>query len=399
MNGLIYKVPDTMTYNILLFSPDNHILYNQHTLDWIGVGGGITARIRLAHALAKSGHKISLYVNCPYDEFLDGIQYHHYSHLDNTTVDIAIFSTSGGNLEIDSAAVKKINARLKILMVHGVELPKNITPDDFNYIYALSNFVRDIAITKWKIDPQKIFVVYRGVESYDDSSDQSNLYDPFKLVYFGHPSKGLDTAINIFKILHKSDTRFSLHVFGGNRLWGEEEKYLPLESNLIYHGLVGQKELYNRLPEMGFSLNLQSRQEPFGMVVTESMRAGCIVLASPVGAFPEIIKDGYNGFFIPGLHTDPSVQQYAAETILELLKHPDYMSYIRRNATFSPLSWDLIAKTWAGHWDWLFQEKSSGEEEKLFPQYCYSCHSKCLPLADGLHCLNCGLYQNNYIRP
>jgi glycosyltransferase involved in cell wall biosynthesis len=45
----------------------------------------------------------------------------------------------------------------------------------------------------------------------------------------------------------------------------------------------------------GFLFPLQW-DEPFGMVVVESMAAGAPVLAYPRGSMPELIKDGETGF-------------------------------------------------------------------------------------------------------
>jgi glycosyltransferase involved in cell wall biosynthesis len=90
-----------------------------------------------------------------------------------------------------------------------------------------------------------------------------------------------------------------LHVYGGSKLWGEEDAPFLLEPGVVDHGMVGQKDLARALMGMGFSIHLQTRQEPFGLSVIESMRRGCIVIASSVGAYPEIITHAFNGFLIP----------------------------------------------------------------------------------------------------
>jgi hypothetical protein len=142
----------------------------------------------------------------------------------------------------------------------------------------------------------------------------------------------------------------------------------------------------------GFSLNLQAREEPFGMVVIESMRAGCIVLASSAGAFPEIVQHGYNGFLIGGDHTEEATQIRAAELILELSQRPDYSNFIRRNAIAYPLDWSILAEAWEGHWDWALGGRQS-RPDHLRLGTCPGCGADWLPLADGLHCTGCGRYQ------
>jgi glycosyltransferase involved in cell wall biosynthesis len=39
-------------------------------------------------------------------------------------------------------------------------------------------------------------------------------------------------------------------------------------------------------------------EEPFGLVMIEALLAGCPVIASPLGAAPEIVEDGRTGFLV-----------------------------------------------------------------------------------------------------
>jgi glycosyltransferase involved in cell wall biosynthesis len=383
-----------MKYQIILYCPDQHISYNLQTLEKTGVGGGITARIRMAHALAKRGHQVTLFINCPKEEKIQGVNYRQLHQLENVNTDIFIASTSGDGLDLGRVNLSKINAKLKILMIHGVDLPKSVNPEDYDYFYILSNFVRTLAIEKWQINPQKIFVAYRGVKEENNKKPIFLERDPYSLVYMGHPSKGLETAISILRILRKENRDFVLHVFGGNRLWGGIDEPIVKEPGLVNHGLVGQEMLSRHIRQISFSLNLQSREEPFGMVVTESMQAGCIVLASPVGAYPEIIQNGQNGFLIPGCHSEEKTRIETAQLILELVQHPGYMKYIRQNAINSPLNWTTIADVWQSHWDWIL-EKNETLEDSIpgWVNRCGLCNTKTLWFADGLHCPACGYYQ------
>lgn len=88
------------------------------------------------------------------------------------------------------------------------------------------------------------------------------------------------------------------------------------------------------------------------MTVIEAMRAGRIVLASPVGAYLEIVTHGKNGFLIPGDPLGVPTRRVAVSLILELVRNPEYSDYLRRNALQTPLSWDQVARTWEGHWEW-----------------------------------------------
>jgi glycosyltransferase involved in cell wall biosynthesis len=281
-------------------------------------------------------------------------------------------------------------------MLSGAEFPQKAAINDYDFIYIPSNCIHKIAVTSWHVKPQKILTTYYGITDEHFKYFGKKNRDLKKIVYLSHPSKGLDSAIAVFRILREEDPGFTLHVYGGNKLWGEQESVIAQESGLVYHGLVGQKELAHRLQKIGFSLNLQSREEPFGMVVTESMRAGCIVLASPVGAYPEFVKNGFNGFLIPGDHTNPQTHEKAARLILQLIKTPDYMDYIRHNAINTPFSWQTIAKSWEGHWDWHLKGTQKQNLTENIIRGCSQCGGNLLPLADGLHCVDCGTYQQSF---
>ena len=383
-----------MTYRIGLYCPDQHISYNLHTLDEVGVGGGITARIRMAHAFAQNGHQVSAYVNCPDEALIDGVQYRHFTNLKDIDAEIAIFSSSGDGLNFRSLMDHTISARIKILFVHGVDLPRNIDLNSIDYIYAPSNFIREIALTVWRIPPEKLFVCHHGVNDFPTIDKNTYPRDIYRLVYSGHPSKGLYPAIKVLRILRQLEPRFSLHVYGGNRLWGGAEDHWIKEPGLVDHGLTGQKQLFHELCQSGFCLNLQTRKEPFGLSVIDAMKAGCVNIASPVGSYPELIADERNGFLIPGDPSSILTLNHAASIIYEMIRCPEYLEQIQLQSMAYPLSWNAIARTWAGHWDWHINHRDNpGLPPRKYFKSCPACNSQWILLEDGSHCVHCGYYQ------
>jgi glycosyltransferase involved in cell wall biosynthesis len=61
-----------------------------------------------------------------------------------------------------------------------------------------------------------------------------------------------------------------------------------------------------------FSLNLQSREEPGALAIVDALRAGCVLIGSPVGCYPEMVRDRRDGFLIPGHADEVKTQERAA---------------------------------------------------------------------------------------
>jgi len=162
---------------------------------------------------------------------------------------------------------KDVAARLRILMLHGKKLPNGTDPKSFDHVYALSNFILDLATKNWGREIFRFFVSHRGIagDLYGSRDPGMRQRDLFAMVYAGHPSKGLDTAIEILRIVREHDPRFSLHIYGGYRLWGEDEQSIPNEPGVFYHGMLGQKDLAQRMQECGYSLILQDAEAARGM--------------------------------------------------------------------------------------------------------------------------------------
>jgi len=65
---------------------------------------------------------------------------------------------------------------------------------------------------------------------------------------------------------------------------------------IIYIGEIGFKEKVKYLKKAKALVSLINWDEPFGLVVPEANACGTPVIVNPRGAFPELVKDGINGF-------------------------------------------------------------------------------------------------------
>lgn len=111
------------------------------------------------------------------------------------------------------------------------------------------------------------------------------------------PNKGVDVAIRI-----SQKTGVPLKIAGiipdesGAQEYFENEIKPHLSRNIEYLGEISEIRKRDLLAEAVALLFPIRWAEPFGQVLTESLSSGTPVIASPLGAVPEIIVDGKNGF-------------------------------------------------------------------------------------------------------
>ena len=382
---------------VTIYSPDRHVSYDGATTDKVGVGGGITARIRIARSLAMLGNDVTVVANTPRNKTFDGVHYIPLDEAKRIAGDVLVINSSGGDLDLSPLLQLELDTKVRAVWVQGIDPPKALEQVGMDYLYAPSNFIRALARDRWGVPQEKIYVTHNGVQRRDDKSRRRSRNSErylHRLIYNSHPSKGLAAAIEVVRILRKDDPRFELHVYGGTQLWGQADKPPTDEPGVVYHGLVGQDELRDEMERAGFSMNLQARLEPFALAPAEAMAAGCIVIASPVGGYPELVRHGYNGFLVPGDHTAAETQQRAARIIADVASRPDFAASIRRNGKPWPLDWNTLARSWSGHWEWALSGATKPSEAGWsvdFPA-CRDCGGEFLALADGYHCVACGYH-------
>ena len=386
-------------FHVLIHCPDRHIVYDGNTPDEIGVGGGVTVRIRLGAALARLGHRVELLVNCPEAAVIDGVRYIPLESDPPQKVDVLIHNTSGGGLDLTPAWSLPIRADLVGVMASGTAGIHGLDLEQFDTLFVPSNFIRKVVVERWQVPAERVMVMYNAIEAglYRELRAVPGERDPFRVVYLGHPIKGLDAALGVFHQLRRMEPRTTLHIYGGKQLWGQQEDAIPADEGVIFHGMIGQRELIRELSQAGFVLFLQEIEEAFGISLAESLRAGCICIASPVGAIAELVQDGVNGILLPGDHRSSAVQERAAQIILKFMKDEESMEEIRRSAQAFPWTWDLMARAWSGHWAWKLGFEASADvgDYELLSGACPACSGGSLRLADGDHCLECGRYSPN----
>jgi glycosyltransferase involved in cell wall biosynthesis len=341
---------------------------------------------------------VTVVANCAQRATIDGVAYVPLEQTGRLEADIAIITTSGDRLDLTPGGKLGSEAGLRMVWVHGATRPAGLDEVEPDFVYAVSNFIADAVRSHWGVSADRVFVSYNGYEEdvFAEAETSADARDPLRLTYFSHPSKGLETAIAVLRELRVVDARFHLKVYGNEALWGQDPSAHMEEPGVSWEGLIGQGDLARQLVECTYSLQLQHREEPGALAIMEALRAGCILLASPVGCYPEMIANGVNGFLIQGDHRLAETRWAAAETIAALHQNSALREAVRQAAQAAPWSSDTMAATWEGHWDWWF---GGSRREVGSSEACLVCSGPTLSLADGLHCLDCSSYRARVSQP
>lgn len=115
-----------------------------------------------------------------------------------------------------------------------------------------------------------------------------------RIVYLSNylPDKGLETLIDAFKVLQKTE-RIELHCYGGgdSSYYSERIKKESID-NVIIHGVLGESEKNEVLKRFSL-LAFPSYNEGLPLVVIEAMALGLPIVSSNVGLISEMLGEDY----------------------------------------------------------------------------------------------------------
>lgn len=352
-----------MPLTFVMHCPDEHLVYDGRTPDGEGVGGGVTARVRLAQALAGRGHDVEMICNARDAVTVAGVRYTPLAAAGARDCDVLIPVSSGGALSVAPVLKAGHRARLTLGWVHGLVPIQGFNDLQPDAIVCVSHFIAS-RFSENRTDPSThVAVIHNGVDSAIAAEAGMHRRDPFRLIYSSHPSKGLAPAIGLLRLLRQTDSRYELHVYGGSRLWGQVEAAPEQESGVVYHGLVGQRQLAAAYWKSTFSVHLQTVEEAFGISLAEGKAARCVPIASPVGAIPELVTHAHDGLLIPGRPEAPDTLIAAAAAVQHAISGSGLQT-MQRHAPDTVESWHKLAGEWERLVDELLSKRSRSKRLK-----------------------------------
>lgn len=189
--------------------------------------------------------------------------------------------------------------------------------DAFDTTVALSQGMR---ATLAAAGMERIQVVYNGVPSRPMRPPLAN---PPTVAFAGRlvAEKGVNVLIQAFRRVCTQVPQAKL-IIAGQGVEADKLRAIAeaggITNNVIWLGHLPREEMETHFDTAWVQVVPSLWAEPFGNVTTEAMMRGTAVIASTVGAQPEIVKDGETGLLVP-----PNDVEALTAALLRLLLNAD----------------------------------------------------------------------------
>lgn len=206
-----------------------------------------------------------------------------------------------------------------------------------------------------------VSISYRQQELYKDVDDKINFAgtvhnsvdatkiewtekkeDFFLFVGRSNWEKGLDLAVRVASkakvglvMAVKMSEDFEKEFFEKEiRHWIDN---FPKNLHFEFYEEISKNQLFNLYKRAKCTLFTSQWEEPFGLVMTESMASGTPVIALRRGAAPEVIADGKTGFVV-----DTEEEMIEATKKVDSLKPSDCRKHIEDNFSLEKMAKDYL---------------------------------------------------------
>lgn len=119
-----------------------------------------------------------------------------------------------------------------------------------------------------------------------------------KIAYLGTISelKGIHILVQAFKEFYNVDICLDIYGAGNSSYIGQLKKISYEDKRITLKGKVEPSEMPKVYNQYDVIVVPSIWYETYNFVVREALQCGCLVICSDIGAMPEIIKEGKNGF-------------------------------------------------------------------------------------------------------
>lgn len=170
---------------------------------------------------------------------------------------------------------------------------------------TVSSYSKQDIVRNFSIDPEKIDVVYCGINSFFEPTTDAEKQevkrkftdgqDYFLFVGALHPRKNIIRLMQAYELFRKATPGNMKLVLAGKEMYrtGEMHEYhsqMKFKHDVIFTGRVQDKEL-KQLMGAAFCLTFVPYFEGFGIPPLEAMQCNVPVIASNVTSIPEVVGD------------------------------------------------------------------------------------------------------------
>lgn len=219
-------------------------------------------------------------------------------------------------------------------------------------IIAISNFVKDGVVRYYEADPDKVEVIYNGVDTSRFADCNIAIHDPVQLIYVGRleRAKGVQIALQAVKICIDHGYQLSYRIVGDGVYRSDLEELARRLGVVSYCEFTGTRtDIPELLQDADVFVHSCIWEEGFGIAIVEAMAAGKICVCSNAGAIPELITDGANGYLV-----ERGNPEALARRIMLLIDDPNHWSSIQKQAIQSASRYDV--QVFVSRLDELLQE-------------------------------------------
>lgn len=201
-----------------------------------------------------------------------------------------------------------------------------------DHIICLSNYTRHILQNDYKINPDKIVIIYNGLTDTNIFVEKNVLrrkfhipYDIPVILFVGRLNqiKGLKYALKAFQVLLKKypDSRFI--IIGNGDFDYHMKECEDIWMNITWTGLISKEKIYELYTIANIGI-IPSFSEQCSYVAIEMMMHGLPIIGSS-SCLGEMIENNITGLHVPVMEFNDRTEidsSLLAEKILYLLEHP-----------------------------------------------------------------------------
>lgn len=169
---------------------------------------------------------------------------------------------------------------------------------NIDHFIAVSEFQKKLLV-KLGVSEKKLSVLYHFINSVDDSPEHEGEY----FLYVGRITgdKGIGVLLEAYSQIEKC-YRLPLKIVGDGveiNQWKLFSENLSLNDEVEWLGFKDGKELNDLYRGCLAVINPSLLNETFGLTCLEALAQGRPVIASDIGAFPEVFSNGVEGILVP----------------------------------------------------------------------------------------------------